>query len=85
MAILTQPRDRQVIQVRLEAVMLSHILGKRQSRPQIYSDDLPAGPANQVEMSAVYAQEFVAALTVARVNAGDQMEILQEVQGPVDG
>ena len=70
--------------VDLKAVLL--VYGDHESLDlfKIYANDFATRAANEVEMRAIHTREFVAALSITGVNGGNDVEILQKVQRPVN-
>jgi hypothetical protein len=52
---------------------------------QVGADDPAASPADQVQVRAVDTQQLVAALVVAGIHRGHQVELLEQIQGAIYG
>lgn len=72
-----------MFQCSLEAIFAAESLVQCPGNFETGAGDLPAGLAHEVQVRAVDAQELEAALSVFQVDARDQVELLEQIEGPV--
>ena len=83
-AVGAAPEDREVLHVGLEAERAPQLRGEVGDHVHVGLDDVRAVPADEVDV-VMAVRQVVRRGAVPEVGMADQPELLQELQGPVDG
>jgi hypothetical protein len=75
----------EVVKIRLKAQVLFKVRCERAGGLQIYEGYCPTVLAYEIKMRVVAVEQLETMLTVARIDAGDHIEILQQIQRAVNG